>query len=234
MEPISKVNLERITNGIYAFTMTLMVRNIQSPQQNAVLSDAAISTYVGTTVLSIVDFIGAFLILGMFWLFYFQMFHRMRTVDFRFVHVHLLSLMVVVFVPFTQSFLDEQLGIPVSAVLFQVNYFFLSVLLIWQWHYVRSMPALQNPPFSQAEAAFISRKYRVPLLVSAFGIAIVIAGLPYIDLLYLLPFVILGIFFHSPPEERLQGPGTAAAAASVPVEDAETEAVPEGAAEKKE
>ena len=30
-EPISKVNLERLTNGIYAFTMTLMIRNIETP-----------------------------------------------------------------------------------------------------------------------------------------------------------------------------------------------------------
>ena len=103
-EPITKVNLERLTNGIYAFTMTLMIRNIQSPQPGMIEGAASFALYLQNTVLSIIDFIGVFLILGMFWLFYFQIFHRMRTFDCRLVYIHLISLMIVVFVPFTQSF----------------------------------------------------------------------------------------------------------------------------------
>ena len=202
MEPISKVNLERITNGIYAFTMTLLVRNIQSPQPNAILSDASIDTYVGITALSIIDFIGAFIILGMFWLFYFQVFHRMKTVDFRFVHLHLLSLMIVVFVPFTQSFADERVGIPVSAVLFQFNYLALATLLSIQWYYAANNPALIEPGTSRAEVLFLHKKFLVPLGVSLIGIILVLADLPYVDVLYLLPFVILGIFFRNPPERK--------------------------------
>jgi len=200
MEPISKVNLERITNGIYAFTMTLLVRNIQSPQPNAVLSDAAIDTYVGTTVLSIIDFIGAFIILGMFWLFYFQMFHRIRSVDYRFVHLHLLSLMIVVFVPFTQSFADDRIGLPVSAILFQFNYFALATLLIVQWHYAANNPALIIPGTTGPEIRFLHKKFLIPLGVSLLGIVLALTGSIYVDFLYLLPFVILGIFFRNPPE----------------------------------
>ncbi len=200
MEPISKVNLERITNGIYAFTMTLLVRNIQSPQPNAALSDAAIETYVGTTLFSIVDFIGAFIILGMFWLFYFQMLHHIKAVDFRFVHLHLLSLMIVVFVPFTQSFADEQVGIPVSAILFQFNYFALATLLVIQWYYAANNPALIEPGTTRAEVDFLHKKFLVPLGISLLGILLVFTDMPYVDILYLLPFVILGIFFRNPPE----------------------------------
>ncbi|HII99737.1 MAG TPA: DUF1211 domain-containing protein [Methanoregula sp.] len=230
MEPISKVNLERITNGIYAFTMTLLVRNIQSPQQTAVLSDAAIDTYIGTTLLSIVDFIGAFLILGMFWLFYFQMFHRIRSVDFRFVHLHLLSLMIVVFVPFTQSFADDRVGIPVSAVLFQFNYFALATLLLVQWHYAANNPALIEPRTTGSEVDFLHKKFLVPLGVSLLGIVLVLIGMPYIDVLYLLPFVILGIFFRNPPEKTGAENGevdTASGAGDESAPAVQQEAVPE-------
>jgi len=48
-EPISKVNLERITNGIYAFTMTLMIRNIQVPVAGSLDNPAYTVTYIGTT-----------------------------------------------------------------------------------------------------------------------------------------------------------------------------------------
>jgi len=201
MEPISKVNLERLTNGIYAFTMTLMIRNIQNPVPGSITSDLSLDKYLIATSLSIVDFIGAFIILGMFWLFYFQIFNRMKTFDFRFIHLHLLSLMVVVFVPFTQGFTNDNAAIPAAEVLFQINYLILAILLIAAWHYARTHPALLVPEMTDAEASFLSKKFLVPLCVALIGIAMAIAGIGYFDLLYLLPFVIIGVFFRHPPAE---------------------------------
>ncbi|MFA5269254.1 MAG: TMEM175 family protein [Methanoregula sp.] len=199
MEPISKVNLERITNGIYAFTMTLMVRNISIPLPGAITTGAALEHYLDVTALSIVDFIGAFIILAMFWLFNFQIFHRMKTVDFHFIHIHLLSLMVVVFVPFTQSFTDDRSSIPASQILFQINYLILALLLVYAWHYARTRPVLLEPDMNEPEAEFLAKKFLVPLGVAVLGILLVIAGFPYIDILYLLPFAIIAIFFRNPP-----------------------------------
>jgi len=201
MDPISKVNLERITNGIYAFTMTLMVRNIQSPLPGTITNDLTLAKYLVSVILSITDFIGAFIILGMFWLFYFQMFHRMKTFDYRFLYLHLLSLMVVVFVPFTQSFATQSETIPASNILFQLNYLVLAILLTWEWHHARSNPALLAPELTRAEASFLTKKFLVPLGVGIIGLGVVGAGAGYIDLLYLLPFVILAIFFRHPPQE---------------------------------
>ncbi len=200
-EPITKVNLERLTNGIYAFTMTLMIRNIQTPPAGTLDSTVSFLAYVNTTVLAVADFIGAFLILGMFWLFYFQMFHRMRTFDYRFLYLHLLSLMIVVFVPFTQSFTSYSTHVPASDILFQVNYFALSLVLAYQWYYtVRSNPSLLVPELTRPEASFLMKKFLVPLGVATLGILILAFGLPFYDVIYLLPFIILGIFFRSPPQ----------------------------------
>ena len=157
-EPITKVNLERLTNGIYAFTMTLMIRNIQSPQPGMIEGMASFTLYLQNTVLSIIDFIGVFLILGMFWLFYFQIFHRMRTFDYRFLYIHLFSLMIVVFVPFTQSFSVISPDIPIAELPFQLNYLALSILLVLAWHYTRTHPSLLVPDMTNVEASFLSKK----------------------------------------------------------------------------
>jgi uncharacterized membrane protein len=210
MDPINKVNLERITNGIYAFTMTLMVRNIQTPVPGSITSDAALAKFLVSVILSVTDVIGAFLILGMFWLFYFQMFHRMKTFDYRFLYLHFLSLMVVVFVPFTQSFAAQSETVPSSNILYQINYLALSLILVWQWHHARSHPALLAPELTPAGASFLGKKFLVPLGVAILGILMVSAGAGYIDLLYLLPFVILGIFFRHPPDEAEPGTGDCA------------------------
>lgn len=199
MDPISKVNLERLTNGIYAFTMTLMVRNIQSPVAGTITDDLSFANYLISTIMSITDFIGAFLILGMFWLFYFQMFHRMKTFDYRFLYIHLLSLMIVVFVPFTNSFAAQSEEVPASNILFQINYLILAILLTWQWHHARTHPALLEPELTGAEASFLAKKFLVPLGVGILGILLIIAGAEYIDILYLLPLVLVAIFFRNPP-----------------------------------
>ena len=201
MDPINKVNLERLTNGIYAFTMTLMVRNIQTPLSGTITNDLTLAKYLVSIILSITDFIGAFIILGMFWLFYFQMFHRMKTFDYRFLYLHLLSLMVVVFVPFTQSFAAQSETVPSANILFQLNYLVLAILLPWAWYHARSHPELLAPELTEREASFFSKKFLVPLGVAIIGIVMVGAGAGYIDLLYLLPLVILGIFFRHPPQE---------------------------------
>jgi uncharacterized membrane protein len=200
-EPINKVNLERLTNGIYAFTMTLMIRNIQTPQHGTIIGATSLAGYLNTTILAVFDFIGAFLILGMFWLFYFQIFHRMKTFDHKFLYIHLLSLMVVVFVPFTSSFSNESSTYPIADTLFQVNYFVLAILLVFAWHYARNHPDLLVPELTKPETSFLAKKFFVPLGVASVGIVFVIAGVTFFDVLYLLPFVILGLFFRTPPQE---------------------------------
>jgi uncharacterized membrane protein len=199
MDPINKVNLERLTNGIYAFTMTLMVRNIQTPVPGSITNEQILENFIVSTFGSIIDFAGAFIILGMFWLFYFQMFHRMKTFDFRFLYLHLLSLMIVVFVPFTQTFADQADLVPAANIFFQLNYLALAILLSWQWHHARSQPALLDPELSKGEASFLAKKFFVPLGVAVLGIILVYAGVGYIDFLYLLPFVILWLFFRKGP-----------------------------------
>ncbi len=198
-EPISKVNLERITNAIYAFTMTLMIRNLQTPGPGTIETAASLVHYLTLAVFAVIDFIGAFLILGMFWLFYFQVFHRMKTFDFKFLYIHLLSLMVVVFVPFTSSFSSAGEMAGIGDFLFQLNYLFLALLLVYGWHYARSHQELLVPELTEREEAFLAKKFLVPLGVACIGIGFIISGLGYVDILYIVPFIILGIFFRSPP-----------------------------------
>jgi uncharacterized membrane protein len=199
-EPINKVNLERLTNGIYAFTMTLMIRTIQTPPAGTLMGTTSLFRFIDTTILTVIDFIGAFLILGMFWLFYFQVFHRMKTYDYRFLYIHLLSLMIVVFVPFTQSFTSESTSIAIADILFQFNYLALSILLVYAWYYAsRTNPTLLVPELTGPEVSFLMKKFLVPLGVAVFGIVLLLLGFPYFDILYLFPFIILAVFFRHPP-----------------------------------
>lgn len=200
-EPINKVNLERLTNGIYAFTMTLLVRNIQIPTEGSITNSVSLYQFIDSTLMTVIDFVGAFIILGMFWLFYFQMFHRMKTYDYRFLYIHLLSLMIVVFVPFTQSITSESTSMEIADIVFQFNYLAISILLVYAWYYAsRTNPSLLVPELTRPEASFLMKKFLVPLGISILGIVILLLGYPFYDIMYLFPFVILALFFRHPPK----------------------------------
>lgn len=200
-EPISKVNLERITNGIFAFTMTLLARNILMPDPGSITDILTFERFFDKTILSVIDFVGIFILLAMFWMLFFQMFHCMRTYDYHFLHVHMLALMAIVLLPFTSAFTGLSQNFPFADIFFQANYLMLGVILVYLWHYARSRPDLLDPGLTDNDARFLFHKCLVPPAVAVIGIIMVMYGIRYLDLLYFLPFIVIAIFFRTPPVE---------------------------------
>jgi len=200
-EPISKVNLERITNGIFAFTMTLLARNILMPDAGSITNMATFNTFFDKSILTVIDFVGIFILLAMFWMLFFQMFHRMKTYDYHFLHVHMLALMAIVMLPFTSAFTALSQNFPFADLFFQCNYLMLGLILAYLWHYARSRPELLDSGLTATDAQFLFHKCLVPPAVAVIGIILVLSGNRYLDLLYFVPFIIIGVFFRNPPAE---------------------------------
>jgi len=200
-EPISKVNLERITNGIFAFTMTLLARDIVTPEQYAKATLITFDQFFTKTIFSIIDFFGVFILLAMFWMLFFQMFRRMETFDYHFLHVHMLALMAIVLIPFSSAFSNLSEGFTFVDLFFQINYFLLGLILVYLWHYARSKPGLLDPGLTNVDATFLFHKCLIPPVVALVGIVLVLANFDYLDLMYFVPFIILAIFFRNPPAD---------------------------------
>jgi uncharacterized membrane protein len=200
-EPISKVNLERITNGIFAFTMTLLARNILMPDTGSITDTLTFNNFLISTISSVIDFVGTFILLAMFWMLFFQMFHRMKTFDYHFFHVHMLALMAIVLLPFSSTFTGLSQNFSSADLFFQFNYLMLGMILVYLWHYARSKPEMLDSRLTERDAIFLFRKFLVPPVVAVIGIIMVFSGTRYLDLLYFLPFIVIAIFFKNPPVE---------------------------------
>jgi uncharacterized membrane protein len=204
-EPISKVNLERITNGIFAFTMTLLARDIVTPAQYEKAASITIEQFSLNTLSSIIDFIGVFILLAMFWMLFFQMFHRMKTYDYHFLHVQMLALMAIVLIPFSSTFSNLTPEFTFTDLIFQINYLLLGLILVYLWYYARSKPALLDPALTNAEATFIFYKHLVPPVAALIGIVLILVNFRaidiMIDIMYFMPFIFMAIFFRNPPVE---------------------------------
>lgn len=204
-EPINKVNLERITNGIFAFTMTLLARDIVTPHEYEEAARITLDQFTLNTIGSIVNFVGIFVLLAMFWMLFFQMFHRMKTYDYHFLHVHMLALMAIVIIPFSSEFSDLTPEFTFTDFFFQINYLILGLILVYLWHYARSKPALLEPALTEADARNLSQKCLVPPIVAMIAILMVMANFRFgnylIDLMYFVPFIIIALFFGKPVAE---------------------------------
>jgi uncharacterized membrane protein len=204
-EPISKVNLERITNGIFAFTMTLLARDIVTPAQYEKAASITVEQFSLNTLGSIVDFIGVFILLAMFWMLFFQMFHRMKTYDYHFLHVQMLALMAIVLIPFSSTFSNLTPEFTFTDLIFQINYLLLGLILVYLWYYAKSKPALLDPALTNAEATFIFYKHLVPPVAALIGIVLILVNFRaidiMIDIMYFMPFIFMAIFFRNPPVE---------------------------------
>ncbi|MFA6226448.1 MAG: hypothetical protein WC620_09840 [Methanoregula sp.] len=132
---------------------------------------------------------------------FFQMFHRMKTYDYHFLHVHMLALMAIVLLLLTSAFTGLSENFPFADLFFQANYLMLGVILAYLWHYARSKPDLLDPSLTNSDALFLFYKCLVPPVVAAIGIIMVLSGIRNLDLLYFLPFTVIALFFRDPPVE---------------------------------
>jgi len=58
------------------------------------------------------------------------------------------------------------------------------------------------PELTGEESAFLAKKFLVPLGVACIGLGFIVTGMGYVDLLYIAPFILLGLFFRSPPDRK--------------------------------
>jgi len=209
--PINKVNLERLTNGIYAFTMTLLIRNIALPDITVAGSATTNPSYYDAIMekffYSVVDYVGAFLILALFWYLTFQMIHRMERVDRKFIAIHLLCLMVIVFMPLTHSLAQWEEEIALVAVFEQANFLLIGLFVLVEWLYVMGKGSLLAAGQSRGEKRYMTLKLLVPVLFGVIGIALAAAELHGTDFCYFLPALTLLLIpkrFRSPDSPESQ------------------------------
>ena len=141
--PVNKTNIERITNGIFAFTMTLLIRNLTVPALETLTGDALVYAVV-KYVLDIAVYLFVFLVLAVCWVMIFRIYRNIVAVDLGFVAGVFGALLCVVFLPVTSQ-LDVAIDSPIGGIFTQVNLMLLGVATWLLFRYAVRHPALRNP-----------------------------------------------------------------------------------------
>lgn len=150
---IAKDRVEALTDGIFAIAMTLLVLSIGVPAVPAGLSpDVVLPGLVlglGDEVLACAI---AFLVLMSFWLGHEQLFGLVARLDRGFVNLNLVTLLGIVFVPFSSALTSDYGSTRIAIWVFAANLASIGLLYAAQLLYLVRHPALLRAPIPTADA----------------------------------------------------------------------------------
>ena len=192
-EGLGKQRIEALSDGIFAFAMTLLVLDIKIPK----ISEALVAPgFLMHTLLALwpkfITFGMSFVILGLFWIAHQGYAHFLKRTDRYFLWINLLFLMVVVVVPFSTDLLGSYPRHRLAAMIYGCNILALGAALLWQWTYATTKHRLVS---ERIELELVKAgKHRIMIGITANLCAVLLAFVnpAYSLVLYILfPFVYL-------------------------------------------
>lgn len=188
---LTKARLEALSDGIFAFAMTLLVIGLSVPDKTVLVSSNAYALQVLIDLYSgFVHYVLAFLILGAFWLSQHMQFHSVRTPDKIFIWINLVTLMFVALLPFSSSFSGAFSGVPIGAMVFEVNLLLIGMGMTLQWWYATDNNRLTESTLTPVYIRKVRFGNLVVPAVSFVGILFALSGNTWSSAVYMtLPIV---------------------------------------------
>ena len=188
---LTKSRLEALSDGIFAFAMTLLVIGLNLPDKTDIVQT---TQYAMHTLLSLYSdffhYVIAFLILGAFWLSQHQQFHSVRVPDKIFIWINLMTLMFVALLPFSTSFSGDFPDASMGAIVFEANLFAIGMGMTTQWWYATTGYRLTESTLRPAYVKRVLMGNLVVPAVSVIGIIVALTGSLWSTALYMtLPVV---------------------------------------------
>jgi uncharacterized membrane protein len=180
---MEKNRMESLTDGIFAFAMTLLVTSMILP------SDAIPTMSSGSALLSLLPdfyhYIIAFFVLAGFWMGHHEQFSRVHHIDNNFLYLNIIGLFFVTLVPFSTSFIGDYNADVTATCLFELNLMVLGLIFALQWLYSTRKHRLVSPDYPEYE---IRRRLCHGLIIpfiSLVGIIITLAGFDSSTMIYM-------------------------------------------------
>ena len=136
-EGLSKHRIEALSDGIFAFAMTLLVLDLKIPHSSNPSSAA-----LGPTLLALwpkfLSYGMSFVVLGVYWIAQHSYAHFLKRTDRWLLWFNLLFLMLIVLVPFSTDLLGDYPKHKVAVMIYGANFIALGLALYLQWWYATS------------------------------------------------------------------------------------------------
>jgi TMEM175 potassium channel family protein len=190
-----KNRIEALTDGIFAFSMTLLVTSIDIPKDVEALTPNKVLLVIQGIFPDLIHYIIAFLVIAVFWYIHHVQFHRLVSVDLRLLWTNILMLLFVALIPFSTSLVGDFPATPLAQIIFEFNMMITGLLLFWQWTYASKYHHLIDPTTTKEVILIGKQRALVVPLLSVIGIGFSLLHLPWSTFVYFFSPVLLMMLY---------------------------------------
>jgi len=170
-EMITTRRLEALTDGIFAFSMTLLVVFIETPKPHHLNNPQQLQIYLTEQFPQFVSYVITFLILAIFWILHHHLSSFIIKTDYKNLWLNIIFMLCIVFLPFTSMILGDYPAAWGSTFLFVVNLFALCTLLLILWLYANHRKLI-TPDLVQKRAASMTDQLSIGVFFSFVSIIV--------------------------------------------------------------
>lgn len=165
--------MEALADGIFAFSMTLLVLGIDVPKSIPKAdADQALLQHLIDLVPQFLIYLLAFFILGAFWYGHQQQLRFLRRVNGRLLASNIFIMMIVALVPFTTNLAGDYGSHQMGILPLEVNLLLLALIFYIQWSYITAHPELMNQMLDSKTTAEIKERNLIMVVLSLLAIVL--------------------------------------------------------------
>src|SRR3989339_918751 len=188
--------IEGLTDGIFAFSMTLLVMTINLPDPAAHL--VPLSQLLISQSDKFYNYGLSFVLIAVVWLIHHQQFHVIRRTDHSHLWINIFLLMFVALIPFSTSLIGDYPRSAAAEIFFDLNLFVVGSLLFLNWAYATLGHRLVDREMEEERIRSGWRRTLVMPLAALLAIGLAFFNPAYSSYAYLLIPVILAFpYFRS-------------------------------------
>jgi uncharacterized membrane protein len=193
VEESSKHRIESLTDGIFAFAMTLLVLSINIPLSSSALAGFSVFQTLLSQADRFINYAMSFLLLAIFWVSHHRILEHMRTADWKFIWLNVLLLLFIALIPFTTTLVNEFPFDSASDFLFSCNLFVIGVLYYVLWAHATYKRRLARDDLKEEHVKKTSQALLAVPAVSLFAMVLAFVYQPLSPVAYLaIPILLWG------------------------------------------
>ncbi len=193
-ETISTHRLEALTDGIFAFSMTLLVIFIETPKSHHLHNPQQLQTYLTEQYPQFISYLITFLVLANFWIIHHHVSRFITKTNYVNLWMNIAFMLFIVLLPFSSMIIGDYPQSWGSIFLFISNLFCICIFLFLIWLYATQNRRLISPDVDQKRMMSTTNQLLINVVVSFFSIILSFFYLPgalYVYLFIPIALVVL-------------------------------------------
>lgn len=123
------------TDGIFAFSMTLLIVSVTIPEITGYVSEEILKNKLLDMVPTFLTFIMSFVLIAIFWMVHHKQFQSITKSNDTLIWINVVMMLLVVFMPFSTNLIDDYSSFKISNFIFNLNMFLIGLSFYIQYAY---------------------------------------------------------------------------------------------------